>query len=260
MKAAWIGFPREGDDYWQSLENYAKLGYRGFEGEGQLSTGNFEENLARIKSLGLEVLTVSTSVEGVEKDPHAVIEQAKRVGAKRASIWWSRAMSGHAETIADLEAEVATMEKAAAEMAREGIKLCFHNHHTEFMPQYGQPNTLDYMMDNSEKLCLELDVAWATYGGVNPVDVLRKYQSRIPAVHVKDYLCPSTPEGKQEKHDFPIFTSLGTGVVDLLAVLKYLHEIDYDWVVYEQDTMRNLSTAESMTLSYLYMKESGLVE
>ena len=260
MKAAWIGFPREGDDYWSSIEAYAKLGYRGFEGEGQLSNGSFEENLARVKSLGLEILTVSTSVDDAAKDPHAIIERAKRVGAKRASIWWARAMSGHAETMADLEAEVSAMEKAAAEIAKEGIKLCFHNHHTEFMPQYGIPNTMDYMMENSRHLCLELDVAWANYGGVNPVDVLRQYQSRIAAVHMKDYLCPNTPEGKQDKPDFPIFTALGTGTMDLIAVLKYLHEINYDWVVYEQDTMRNLSAHESVTLSYLYMKETGLVE
>ena len=255
MKAAWIGFPREGEDFWVSVEAYAKLGYRGMEGgEALLSNGNFEENLARFTSLGLEVLTVSTSVDDVVKDVDAVIARAKRVNTNRATIWWSPAMTGNADGFDKLVAEVAAMEQAATAMAKENIRLCFHNHQTEFFPQYGQPNTLDYMMQNSEKLWLELDVAWANFGGANPVDVLRTYKNRLAAVHIKDYL------PNPDSADTPIFTSLGTGVMDLLAVLQYLHDINFPWVVYEQDNMRNLSTMESVTLSYLYMKESGLVE
>ena len=255
MKAGWIGFPREGEDFWTSVESYVKLGYRGMEGgEAILAEGNLQENLARLKSLGLEVLTVSTSVDEVEKDVDAVIAKAKSVNASRATIWWSPAMTGNADGFDKLVAEVSTMEKAATAMAKENIKLCFHNHQTEFFPQYGQPNTLDYMMQNSEKLCLELDVAWANFGGANPVEVLHMYKNRIAAVHIKDYL------PNPESADTPLFTSLGTGVVDLLAVLQYLHSINFEWVVYEQDTMRNLSTMESVTLSYLYMKETGLVE
>ena len=250
MKAAWIGFPREGDDFWASVEAYAKLGYRGMEGgEGRLKT---TDDLERFKKLGLEVLTVSTSVDDVQKNVDAVIANAKRVGASRASIWWAAAMSGNADGMDKLVAEVAAMEKAATEMAKENIKLCFHNHHTEFFPQYGLPNTIDYMIQNSEKLWLELDVAWANYGGAEPVEVMNMYKNRLAAVHIKDYLPSET--------DMPTFTSLGTGVMDLVAVLLYLKEIDFEWVVYEQDTMRNLSALESVTLSYLYMKETGLVE
>jgi sugar phosphate isomerase/epimerase len=196
MKAGWIGFPRENEDFWSSVEAYAKIGYRGMEGgEILLAEGNAEENISRFRGLGLEVLTVSTFVEEIKKDVEPVIERAKRLDSKRATIWAGSAMGwchNRAPSKSDFYAEVQSMEKAASLLAKEGIKLCYHNHDAEFRLCYDQVRAIDHMMQNSENIWLELDVAGANYGEANPVDVLAQYANRLGAVHIKDYIAQDT--------------------------------------------------------------------
>lgn len=265
MKAGWIGFPREGEDFWSGVEAYAKIGYKGMEcGEALLGDGKDDENIARFKALGLEVLTTSTSLEELDKNIDQVINRAKKLSTKRATLWSGNAMGfwyNKPPTKADFLKEVAAMEKAGAELAKEGIQLCYHNHDAEFKLCYDHVMAMDCMLQSSENIWVELDIAWALYGGVDPAALLRRYTDRLGAVHMKDYTQETRIyDGGEIPVTIPVFTAIGTGVVDVLGILQCLDELQHEWVIYEQDALRNLSGTESMTLSYLYMKESGRVE
>jgi len=265
MKAGWIGFPRDGADFWESVELYAKIGYRGMEGgEALLGKGNDAESVHRFHELGLSVLTVSTSVEEVAKCVEPVIERAKLVRTNRATIWAGSAMgmwSNQPPTKKEFMAEVEIMETAAAALQKENIKLCYHNHSPEFELCYDNVPAIDHMVLNSQHLWLELDVAWANFGGVDPVAMLKRYASRLGAVHLKDYIAKNTihHHAGGVAVDIPIFTSLGTGIVDICGVMECMKDLGIEWAIYEQDSLRNLSSDESMTISYLYMKETGLI-
>lgn len=244
-KIGWIGFPKEeGADYFACLADYVKLGYQGVEAPAT-------EDAEKLAALGLEALTVSTSIEEVRDDLPAVIAKAKKVNAKRASIWASGKIWGDPPPREEIFAEFEIMETAAKAMAAEGIKLCYHNHDKEFFIKYDDITMMDHMMANTSALWLEADVCWVTIGGAEPVEFLKKYASRLAAVHIKDYIVVD---------DKPVFTSLGTGLVDLPPILNYLKDIQFDWLVFEQDQLHKLSSLETMTLSYLYMKELGICE
>jgi sugar phosphate isomerase/epimerase len=265
MKAGWIGYPRENEDFWESLEMYAKIGYRGMEGgEVLLGKGNDAESIQRFHELGLEVLTVSTSIQEVQKSVEPVIERARKLKSGRATIWSGSAMGywyNEPPSKKDFYAEVETMETAAAALAKENIKLCYHNHNPEFELCYDNVLAADHMMLNSKHLKLELDVGWVNRAGVDPVAVLKRYSDRIGAVHMKDYIARDTEyNGGKTPVNIPVFTALGTGVVDIIGILECLRDLGHEWVIYEQDSLRNLNSLESMALSYLYMKETGLVE
>jgi len=265
MKAGWIGFPKGEGDFWETVEMYAKIGYRGTEGaETLLNAGNVDDNVRRFYDLGLEVLTVSTSVDDLKKDVESVIKKAKIMRANRATIWASSVLGfWHKEQPSKdvFFEEIEIMEKAAEALAKEDIKLCFHNHNAEFQMCYDGLNVTDQMMNMTRYLCLELDVGWVDCAGFDPVAVLRKYADRIAAVHMKDYIPKESVRYSDDiMMTIPTFTSLGTGVVDIKGILECMTVLGMDWVVYEQDTVRNLNDTESMTQSYLYMKETGLVE
>lgn len=52
MKAAFIGFLPEAGDVYQTLEDYAKIGYRAFEGGDLLfEKGDPAENLKRVEAI-----------------------------------------------------------------------------------------------------------------------------------------------------------------------------------------------------------------
>jgi sugar phosphate isomerase/epimerase len=72
----------------------------------------------------------------------------------------------------------------------------------------------------------------------------------IPAIHVKDLY--SLSERGQ-------FTAVGTGVVKVKESIAAANETGVDWVVVEQDRLRNLTPFETITVSYLNLKEAGLV-
>ena len=265
MKAGWIGFPKKDKAFWETVELSAKIGYRGIEGgEILLEEGNPFENLDRFYKLGMEVLTVSTTLEELKKSVEPVIERAKRLGTNRATIWSGSAMGWWYKkppTKAEFYNEIDIMEKAAAILAKEKIKLCYHNHDPEFQLCYDNVLAIDHIMLNSDHIWLEIDLAWANRAGADPISVINRYFNRMAAVHVKDYIAQDTIHSEGESPvSIPVFTSLGTGIMKLQPILECLYNLNQDWVIYEQDSLRNLDSLESIMLSYLYMKESGFVE
>ncbi len=96
----------------------------------------------------------------------------------------------------------------------------------------------------------ELDIAWITFGGEDPVKVLKRMEGRVPAIHVKDLY---------RLHEKNLFTAVGTGVVQIKESVQAAIDTGIEWVVVEQDNLRNLDAFDTITLSYLYLKEAGLV-
>lgn len=68
-----------------------------------------------------------------------------------------------------------------------GIRFGYHNHSKEFEQLEGQ-TIYDYMLTHTdpEKVFFQIDVYWATRGGVSPADYMVKYPGRFELWHVKD--------------------------------------------------------------------------
>lgn len=156
----------------------------------------------------------------------------------------------------------------------EGLRFLYHNHDHEFRripdttaavesraPADSErtaagtepPTAFDIILDNTdpELVGIELDVAWATFGGYDPVVLIPHHAPRIPVLHMKDFeqLHPgsATAEGKREE---AVFTEVGTGVVDTAGVVAAAREADIDWLIIEQDRMNRLSPKESLEVSF----------
>ena len=110
------------------------------------------------------------------------------------------------------------------------------------------------LLDCDERLMFDIDVGWVTVGGLDPVKLLDRLAPRTVALHLKDFYDISNPSSLTG------FTALGTGIVNIQAVLKKAVELDIKWMIVEQDKLRNLSLMETLTASYYNIKESGLVE
>ena len=64
------------------------------------------------------------------------------------------------------------------------IGFAYHNHDAEFRAVEGQ---IPYEMFLSQtKMQMELDLAWATKGGKDPVELFKQHPGRFPLWHVKD--------------------------------------------------------------------------
>ncbi|GAA3327862.1 hypothetical protein GCM10020331_069520 [Ectobacillus funiculus] len=82
-----------------------------------------------------------------------------------------------------------------------------------------------------------------TKAGEQPVQWINRYTNRTPLVHLKDM---TTDEEK-------FFAELGTGGVDVEAVLNLGEEAGVQWWVVEQDVSRR-TPFESIEISINYLK------
>ncbi len=70
-----------------------------------------------------------------------------------------------------------------------GIRVCYHNHTTEFYPdpETGKPlHEILIEETDPDLVSIQLDVGWATAAGVDVLAYLRKYPGRFASIHVKE--------------------------------------------------------------------------
>jgi inosose dehydratase len=171
--------------------------------------------------------------------------------------WSGRAFQGGAPSLSDTgRARALELLHGVARDARStGHAVVYHPHTGTFVET---PAEVEWLMQLSDPdlvgLCL--DVGHFIVGGGDPVQAVRRYGRRIRHVHMKDVdasvlqrlragAIPNFLEALRAR----IFTELGSGVLDVLGVVRELARIDYDgWLMCEQDTTWR-PAAESAAIS-----------
>ena len=131
----------------------------------------------------------------------------------------------------------------AAELTRVefGIMLLFHPHAYGFIETESQINRFLSLTDaGSIGICL--DTGHYGYRGGDPVRLMRRYHSRIPHLHIKNFDEEIREKVQSEgvPHSSAVqlgaFCELAHGGVDFVSLLAVLRDIEYSgWVIVEQD-------------------------
>jgi sugar phosphate isomerase/epimerase len=91
------------------------------------------------------------------------------------------------ETAEDIKNSIDTLNKTGELCKKAGIVFAYHNHDFEFKPQDGKiPYDLLLIETNADLVKMELDLAWATKAGADPVALFKSHPGRFPLWHVKD--------------------------------------------------------------------------
>ena len=281
LKAGFINFMPfglKGDDYYNKLKEYAEIGYKGFEnGTTLLTEGDPLENLARVKSYGIEPIDIGEQLHGFQgpaATEEEVIEAAHKLGVTRITCFDNLASNWRftnspdpvpQPSYDDVMKQIEEFERKATIYAKEGLDLMYHNHDAEFTLIYRGEELYKLVLANTENLKFELDCGWATYGGSDPVKLIHQMGKRISALHLKDYQPGITVsygmgQWKMEHVIVPQFTAVGSGCVNIIGCLKAGDEEGIEWAIVEQDFMNKLDQKNSLICAYLNMKESGYVE
>ena len=109
-----------------------------------------------------------------------------------------------------------------------GMGFGYHNHQMEFA-NLGDENAFDYLFAqaDAELVKIELDIGWAVFAGVDPLQVLSRYGGRVIAVHLKDHAPPRSPAAEGGSDPVSIQAQLvepGTGPTDFAPILAALDE------------------------------------
>ena len=108
-----------------------------------------------------------------------------------------------------------------------GMGFGYHNHQMEFA-DLGDENAFDYLFAqaDAELVKIELDIGWALFAGIDPLQVLKRYAGRIIAVHLKDHAPPPIGDGEFDPASIQAqLVEPGTGPTDFAPILAALDEI-----------------------------------
>jgi inosose dehydratase len=132
---------------------------------------------------------------------------------------------------------LATLARRCAPL---GVRVVFHPHAGTYVETAQEVDSLLAATPPLVGLCL--DTGHLVYGGADPVDVCRRYASRIWHVHAKDVDGALLERVRAQGLDYAtavgggVFAPLGQGAVDVPALVGVLRTAGFDgWIVLEQD-------------------------
>ena len=126
---------------------------------------------------------------------------------------------------------IPALNQFAAELAKAGIQLAYHNHEVECTEEDGT-TPLDYMLEHCPLLKLELDVGWAKFAGASAPDLMQKYHDRITMLHFKDVRADASPANRAT-----CFTAVGEGSIPLAEIMALAPtcQLDEHGLIIDQD-------------------------
>jgi sugar phosphate isomerase/epimerase len=233
----------------ETLDIIQELGFTEYEG-GVPKGSTPAEFKQMLSDRGITIPATGTGFEDLEKDPQAVADRVKELGASYVMCAWIPHKRGEFSK-ADADRAIKVFNEGGKVLKENGITLKYHVHGYEFQP-YGKGTLFDYLVENtnSEDVKLQMDVMWTYFGGGDPVALLKKYGNRWVSLHLKDFRkgAPQDMTGLTgPENDVP----LGTGQLDFPGILRESNKIGIKHMFIEDESDKEL---ENLPKSIAYLK------
>lgn len=132
----------------------------------------------------------------------------------------------------EIDKSIEVFQKTGEACKKAGIQFAYHNHATEFDPvaDAGGKTPYELILSQTDKnlVKMELDLAWATKAGKDPVALFKEHPGRFPLWHVKDI-----------KADRQTITEVGNGMVDFKRIFAAANIAGMQYFFVEQDMAPN---------------------
>lgn len=258
-------------DFEGTLAAVKELGYEYVEFAGYYGGKTGEEIKAILDRLGLKCVSVHQGLDFFREDAQGGVDFFKAFGVKYVVIPWydKGALAGSDKW----DATVKKFTEIAELLAKNGMKLGYHNHDFEF-DKYQGKTLHDYLFEAiPESLIVpELDTCWVHYAGLDPAAKICEFAGRVNVVHLKDFNCKAlaggpayalidadgNPIGVPNRQDNEFrFSPLGGGRQDFAKILAACEESGTEYVIVEQDSVYDgMTELEAAKISRDYLKST----
>ncbi len=180
------------------------------------------DHLTLLKTMGSDVFVIAETSNAVHGDRVSRLDSPPRLAPDD---WpeFGRRMSRVADYLAD-----------------ERLRLAYH-HHLGTVVETQRDLDL-FLTATDAEVGLVLDTGHALYGGIDPLEVVRRHPKRIAHVHCKDVRGPIHRRMRDEGRSFldgvvaGMFTAPGDGDYDYAPFLRGLADMHYSgWIVIEAE-------------------------
>lgn len=231
-------------DYVGTLKKVKEIGYGAVEVAGVGSMGAAELR-RELDAIGLIVSGAHVPIQALEGQLDTVLADMQTLGAPYLICPW---MPPERRSSADDYRALARVLNGIGErVSRAGLTFCYHHHDFELHP-FGDTTGLHILLHECDPIyvAFEIDVYWAAYAGVDPVQLIGEFAGRAPLVHLKD-MAPGSRT----------FAEVGSGTLDIPAILNAARNAGAQWFVVEQDVCQR-PPPESVRMSYEYLRGLGM--
>ncbi|GGG75238.1 sugar phosphate isomerase/epimerase family protein [Paenibacillus radicis (ex Gao et al. 2016)] len=228
----------------QSLRKIKEIGYTTIQASG-MGPIPPEELAAIARSHGLQIVLTHMPYERFVNDLDGLIRDHHTLGCGLAGIGGLPAEYRNADGYV---AFAAKFNAIAKELAQNGLKFSYHNHHFEFEKHNGKLG-IETLLENTdpESFLFTLDTYWVQAGGADPSSWIRKMKGRIEAIHLKDMAIID------EK---TIMAEVLEGNLEWPDIFQACEEADVKWYLVERDAGPT-DAFESLSISYRNLKKAG---
>jgi len=217
-------------------------------GTYNLAPDKFKELLAasHIKPIGCHF-----PYDRFRDDPEGVARDAAALGLKYAGLAWVPHEGAFSEKTC--REAIAVFNRAGAVLAKHGIKFYYHQHGYEFEP-FGQGTLMDLLMTETDPklVAFQMDIFWVVFPGQDPVKWFEKYGKRWELVHLKDMKKGLKTGSLNPKTDVSNDVAMGTGQMDMPAILKAAKQAGVKWYFIEDESP---SAAAQIPVSLRYLEQ-----
>ena len=193
-----------------------------------------DDTAAALRTAGLKAVSQFVDYDRLRDDFAGVVRDARTLGLETLICGWIP----HEKrlTRADVDRAIASFNQWGAAAAREKLRLGYHIHGYEFVesPDGTLMDTL-FKGTSPEHVDYEMDVFWVVRGGADPVALLERFGNRIKLVHLKDISKQTETGVTTGQAPDEASVTLGTGRIDLPAVLKAAVKAKVKWYFLEDE-------------------------
>ncbi|MFD2934182.1 sugar phosphate isomerase/epimerase family protein [Spirosoma flavum] len=139
-------------------------------------------------------------------------------------------------TVEEINKSIEVFQKTGEAAKKAGIGFAYHNHSTEFDAVEGGKTPYELILSQTDKdlVKMELDLAWATKAGKDPVELFKGQPGRFPLWHIKDI-----------KSDLKTITEVGNGVVDFKHIFEAAKIAGLKYIFVEQDMAPGIENVQT---------------
>lgn len=220
------------ENFYAALKHVKESGYDGVE-----FAGYHGKSAAEVKSyldeLNLKVAASHLPYEALQKDLEGTIVFEKGIGNKRLVV-----PGVSFRTLEEWRNFIDDMERIAKRLTQEGMELYYHNHAHEFTEIPGQ-DILDYMVNNSKHINLEVDLYWLACSEHDVLPWLEAHKDRVGLFHMKDM------HGSSRKS-----TEVGSGILPIKEYVQVAKQLALPWLIVEQEEFQLYQPLEATAICY----------
>lgn len=224
------------ENFYEALKQVKESGYDGVE-----FAGYHGKSAAEVKSyldeLDLKVAASHLPYEALQHHLEETVAYEKAIGNKRLVVPFATF-----NTLDEWTNFIAEMEEIAKKLAEEGMEFYYHNHANEFTEIPGQ-DILNYMINNSKHINLEMDLYWLAYSEKDVLSWLEAHKDRIGLFHMKDM------HGSSRES-----TEVGSGILPMKEYVQMAKQLSLPWLIVEQEEFQSYQPLEATAIGYRQLK------